>query len=164
MFCFLCVNWHLLLFHPSSRVLSLVAWPILPAWLPANQLFIKPIWVKNLNRVQNDYSTAGKPITGWTLPHKSLIKKNMPYRIIYNPILWGHFLNLGSLLSDDCSLFQVGINLTSKNVKYDFVSSHNPQTWNYVNVINLPSWLIWKNTCLCSKVLIIKNRKLSWYL
>lgn len=36
---------------------SLVVLPI-PAWLLANQLFIKPIQVTNLHSVQKSYSTA----------------------------------------------------------------------------------------------------------
>jgi hypothetical protein len=53
------------------------------------------------------------PIMGWALPHQALIK--MPYSLAYSPILWRHFLNFSSLLlSDDFSLHQVDIKLTSR--------------------------------------------------
>jgi hypothetical protein len=45
-------------------------------------------------------------------PHQSLIKKII-YRLAYNPILWRHILNGGSLFSDDFSLCQVDIKLSS---------------------------------------------------
>ena len=44
------------------------------------------------------------------LRHQSLIKK-MPYSFGYSPTLWRHFLNWGSLLSDDSRLCQTGIKL-----------------------------------------------------
>jgi hypothetical protein len=43
-------------------------------------------------------------------PNTSLIKK-MPYRLAYSLLVWRHFLNLDSLVSDDYSLGQVDINL-----------------------------------------------------
>ena len=48
------------------------------------------------------------PTKVWALPHESLIK-NMPY--IW--ILRGIFLNCASLLSNNSSLYQVGIKLAS---------------------------------------------------
>lgn len=36
------------------------------------------------------------PTVGWAFPHQSLIKK-VYYRFAYRQILWGHFLNQGSL-------------------------------------------------------------------
>jgi hypothetical protein len=42
----------------------------------------------------------------WTLPNGSLVKK-MPYGLSYSLILWRHFLNWGSLLSDDFYLSHV---------------------------------------------------------
>lgn len=45
-------------------------------------------------------------IKGWALLHQSLIK-NMPYRLAYSLVLWWHFLNWGSFLSDDFSLCQL---------------------------------------------------------
>ena len=48
------------------------------------------------------------PTMVWALSHQSPIKK-MPYRLTYNPILWMHFLDWGSLLSDDYSSGQVDI-------------------------------------------------------
>ena len=48
----------------------------------------------------------------WALPHQSLIKK-MPCRPAHSLILWRCFLNQGSFLSDDYSLYQVDINLAS---------------------------------------------------
>jgi hypothetical protein len=53
---------------------------------------------------------------GCALLHKSLIKKT-PYRLAYSPIIWEHFLNWGSLLSDDFSLCQVDIKLSSTDAK-----------------------------------------------
>lgn len=44
------------LLHPS--ILSLVVLPILPVWLTASQLVIKPIRVANLYNTEKDYSTA----------------------------------------------------------------------------------------------------------
>lgn len=44
----------------------------------------------------------------WTLPHRPLIKK-----MLYSSILWGHFLNWGSFLSHDSSLWQVDMRLVS---------------------------------------------------
>lgn len=46
------------------------------------------------------------------LPHQFPIKK-MPHRLPYSPILWRHFLNWISLLSDDFRLRQVDIKLAS---------------------------------------------------
>ena len=48
----------------------------------------------------------------WAWPHQSLIKK-IPYKLAYTPILWRHSLNGGSLLSDNSSLCQADIKLTS---------------------------------------------------
>jgi hypothetical protein len=60
-------------------------------------------------------SLGREPSTmGWALSHKSLIKKKkMPYRLAYSPVLWRHFLNQDPLLSDDCSLYQVDLKLSS---------------------------------------------------
>ena len=44
----------------SQNSLSLVAPPMLPAWLLANQHFIKPIRVTNLCSVQKHYPTAAE--------------------------------------------------------------------------------------------------------
>ena len=53
------------------------------------------------------------PLTlGLALPHQSLIKE-MPYRSAYSLILWRHFLNWDSLLSDDFSLCHIDIKLSS---------------------------------------------------
>jgi hypothetical protein len=48
------------------------------------------------------------PTMGWALTHISIIKK-MPYRLAYSLIVWRHFLNWGSLLSNDFSVHQVDI-------------------------------------------------------
>lgn len=53
------------------------------------------------------------PAMGWALPHQSLTKR-MPYRLACSPLLWRHFLNLGSLLSDGYSLWKADITLSSK--------------------------------------------------
>jgi hypothetical protein len=39
-------------------------------------------------------------------PHQSQMKK-MPYSLAYRLILWGHFLSLGFLLSDDSTLLKL---------------------------------------------------------
>lgn len=44
--------------------------------------------------------------------YQSLIKE-MSYWLAYNPSLWGHFLNQGSLLSSDSGLHRVDIKLTT---------------------------------------------------
>ena len=63
------------------------------------------------------YNPGMAPHTmGWALPYKSVIKK-MFFRLIHNPILRRHFLNWGSLLSDDSRLCQVDINLVSTTWK-----------------------------------------------
>lgn len=49
------------------------------------------------------------PTMGWAIPHQSLIKK-MPNTFAHNQILWRHFLNEGSFLSNDSRLYQVDIN------------------------------------------------------
>jgi hypothetical protein len=49
---------------------------------------------------------------GWALPYQLPVKK-MPCRLAYSPILWRHFLNQGSLLSDDFSMCQFDIELLS---------------------------------------------------
>jgi hypothetical protein len=46
----------------------------------------------------------------WALLHQSLVKK-MPFSLASSLILWRHFLNRGSFLSDDFSLYQVDIKL-----------------------------------------------------
>lgn len=53
-------------------------------------------------RTQDHQPRCGPTHNRLGLPPQSLIKK-MPYRLAYNPILWRHFLNCGSLLSDDFS-------------------------------------------------------------
>ena len=45
-------------------------------------------------------------------PPTSIIEK-MPYRLAYSLILWGHFLDWGSLRSDDFRLCQVDMKLAS---------------------------------------------------
>ena len=53
-------GWQLTLYLSSSQnSLSLVTLPILPAWLLANQCFIKLIRVTNLYSVQEHYPIAG---------------------------------------------------------------------------------------------------------
>jgi hypothetical protein len=60
-----------------------------------------------------DYQPLGDTIIMiWGLPHQSLIKK-IPYRLAYSPILWRHFINSGHHLSQDFSLCQVAIKLSS---------------------------------------------------
>ena len=53
-------GWHLLWHHPSPshHFPNFIVPPIIPAWIPVNQLFIKAIQVKCLYSVQKDYSTA----------------------------------------------------------------------------------------------------------
>jgi hypothetical protein len=54
------------------------------------------------------------PTVGWVLLHHSRIKKTH-YRFLYSLVLWRHFLNWGSPLSDEFSLGQVDIKLASIN-------------------------------------------------
>ena len=58
-------GWWLTLCLPSSQnSLSLVPPPILPAWLLANQHFIKPTWVTNFYSVQKHYPKADQSSAG----------------------------------------------------------------------------------------------------
>jgi hypothetical protein len=52
------------------------------------------------------------PTMGWPLPCQLLIRK-MLFKPAYSLILWRHFLNCGSFLSDDFSSCQVDIKLSN---------------------------------------------------
>ena len=58
------------------------------------------------------------PTMGLALSQPPLIKTT-PYRFTFSWILWKHFLNWGSLLSDDSSLCQVDIKVASTNVVFE---------------------------------------------
>jgi hypothetical protein len=75
------------------------------------------------------------PITGWALPHQLLIKE-MPYSLACSPVLWRHFLNWGSLLSDDYSLCQVDRNRARTQLLF-FSLSYN------VNTMEGLSWFVY---------------------
>jgi hypothetical protein len=60
------------------------------------------------------------PTRGWALFHQSLIKK-MLYWLASSLVLWRYFLNWGSLLSDDISVCQVDIKLSSTDTKPHWV-------------------------------------------
>ena len=80
------------------------------------------------------------PILGWALPDHSLIKK-----IPYSQIWWRNFLNWGSLLSDNSSLYQVDIRLVSTEGAEQGVSKEDirsPGFWAW----NLSKWeMDWKD-------------------
>ena len=59
-----------------------------------------------------DCQPRGGPTMGWARPYQSLIKK-MSYGYLLSPILWRHFLNRGSLLSDDSRLYHIDIKVAS---------------------------------------------------
>jgi hypothetical protein len=61
------------------------------------------------------------PTVGWTLPYQPLVKKIL-YGLAYRSVLWGHFLNWGSLLSDDVHLCQGDIKLASTVILLFFCS------------------------------------------
>ena len=73
------------------------------------------------------------PTMGWSLPHWSLIEK-MPC----SWILWRHFLNWGSFLSDESSLFRVD---TQDNILY---KSTNDLNWIPIThaKIKVENWLL----------------------
>jgi hypothetical protein len=54
------------------------------------------------------------PTMDWA--HHQSFTKTIPYRPVYSLVLWRHFLNWGSLLSDGCTLCQVDIKLGSKQL------------------------------------------------
>ena len=74
----------------------------------AYYLFSMASWVCFLIETKTTSPEMAPPTMSWALPHQSLIKI-MPY----SQILWKHFLNWVSLLSDNSSLCQLDVRLAS---------------------------------------------------
>lgn len=64
------------------------------------------------------------PQIGWDLSHQSMIKK-MPCRLACDPVLWRHWPNSGSSLSDESSLCQGDLNLASASSCRHFLNNNS---------------------------------------
>lgn len=71
-------------------------------WLTSSGLFIEP---------RTTSLQVALPMVIWGLPYQSLIK-NIPYRIVYRPILWRHSLNYDSFFPDNPCLGQDDIKMS----------------------------------------------------